>query len=69
MKEHFAGFGDEEDAIVFAVGKVFGADGTRVAVAEVDPFASGLGNLGGEGDLGAAFFDAIFKCPQAANMR
>lgn len=68
LKKHFTRLGDKQDAIVLAIGEVFGSDAFRVAVAQVHAFAFVLGNLGGERDLGAAFFDAVFERSKPADM-
>lgn len=68
MEKHFTGFRDEEDAIVFAVGEVLRLDGVWIAVTEIDSFTGGLGNLGGKGNLGTAFFDAVFEGAETTNM-
>src|SRR5438309_11448770 len=69
VEEHFAGFGHEQDSFVFAVGEIFGMNGSGIAIAEIY-FAAGLfRDACNERDLGAAFLDAIFKCADAANVR
>src|SRR3954463_15228504 len=41
VEEHFAGFGHEQDSVVFTIGKVFEANGSRIAMTEIN-FAAGL---------------------------
>ena len=69
LEKHLAGFGHEQNAFVLTIREIFGADGVRIAVAEIDLPASLLGDLRGERDLDAAFFDAVFKCADAAHVR
>jgi hypothetical protein len=66
--EHFAGFGDVEEAFVFAVLEVFEADAGGIAIAEVDFPASGFRDAGGKGYLDATIFDAVVEGADAANM-
>lgn len=53
---------------MFAVGEIFGVDGSRVAVGEVDAGANFGGNSGGESHLDAGVFDAVFKSASSADM-
>ena len=68
MKQHFTRLRNEQDAVVLAIGEVFGANAVRLAVTEVHAFAFVLGNLGGKRDLGTAFFDAALKCSKVVDM-
>ena len=60
--------GHKQDAFVLAVGVVVRVDGRWVAVAEVDLPALGLGDLRGQGHLGARGLDAVLVCSQALDM-
>lgn len=66
--EHFAGFGDIEDAFSLAVLEIFRADTGGVAITEVDFPAGGFGDASGEGDLDATIFDAVLEATDAAHM-
>jgi len=61
VEQHLPRLGHEQHAFGFAVGEVFLADASRVAIAEVDLLADAFRDGRGERDLGAALLDAVFE--------
>ena len=45
LKEHLTSLGHEQHAVGLAIREVFGTNAVRVAIAEIDAFAGGFGNL------------------------
>ena len=60
--------GDEQDAFVLAVGKILRINRRGIAVAKVDLPALGLGDLGGQRDLGAWRLHTVFVSAQPLHM-
>src|SRR6266700_8236151 len=69
MEKHFARFRHQQHAFVFAIGKIFEANGFWVTIAEIDALAGCRRDLRRERDGGPATLDSVFEGTDAAHMR